>query len=56
MKKIISLFTAIMLLASVSTVYSADFSGQCGDNVTWEYENGVLTLNGTGDTYDRFPE
>lgn len=24
----------------------------CGDNVTWRYENGVLTFSGTGTTYD----
>ncbi len=24
----------------------------CGDNLTWTYQNGVLTISGTGDMYD----
>jgi putative cell wall-binding protein len=27
-------------------------SGQCGDNVTWTLENGVLTISGSGDMYN----
>ena len=27
-------------------------SGQCGDNVNWTLDNGVLTISGTGDMYD----
>jgi len=29
-----------------------DYSGQCGDNLYWEYGNGMLTITGTGDMYD----
>ena len=29
--------------------------GQCGDTMTWEYEDGVLTISGTG-SMDDFPE
>ena len=34
--------------------YKAIFaaSGQCGDNLTWEYVNGELTISGTGAMYD----
>ncbi|MBE6639496.1 MAG: leucine-rich repeat domain-containing protein [Ruminococcaceae bacterium] len=27
-------------------------SGKCGDNLTWSFENGVLTISGTGEMYD----
>lgn len=29
-------------------------SGKCGENLTWSYSNGTLTISGTGDMYD-FP-
>ena len=29
----------------------APASGQCGDNLTWSVEDGVLTISGTGDMY-----
>ena len=39
-----------------STVMSATEnitdSGQCGDNLTWTLENGILTISGTGDMWD----
>jgi len=28
------------------------FSGTCGDNLTWEWVDNVLTISGTGDMYD----
>ena len=31
------------------TVYAANASGECGKNLTWELENGTLTISGTGD-------
>ena len=34
----------------IDTVAAA--SGMCGDNVSWSYADGVLTLSGTGATYD----
>ena len=27
---------------------SADCSGRCGKNLTWEYKNRVLTISGSG--------
>ena len=27
-------------------------SGKCGDNLTWSYNNGVLTISGSGAMYD----
>ncbi|MDO4748577.1 MAG: leucine-rich repeat protein [Eubacteriales bacterium] len=32
--------------------YGKGQSHQCGDNVTWEYNNRTLTFTGTGDMYD----
>ena len=29
-----------------------DISGQCGENLTWSLEEGVLTVSGTGDMYN----
>lgn len=31
---------------------NGDCSDNCGDDVSWTLEDGVLTLSGTGDTYD----
>ncbi len=28
------------------------YSGQCGDNLTWKYNDGVLVISGTGAMYD----
>jgi len=30
--------------------------GICGENLTWKIENGVLTISGTGEMYDYYPE
>ncbi len=32
--------------------YGKDKSHQCGDNITWEYNNRTLTFTGSGDMYD----
>ena len=64
MKRIISLFLAVLMLASSLSAFSAyagtviidgpPVSGKCGDNLTWEFNRstGVLTVSGTGDMYD----
>ncbi len=31
-------------------------SGKCGDNLTWKFENGTLTISGTGDMWNIEPE
>ena len=46
--KLFTLFLA--LVASVGTI-SAE-SGACGDNLTWDLTDSVLTISGTGDMYD----
>ena len=48
MKKISILFIA--LVNSVGTMFAE--SGTCGDNLTWDLTDGVLTINGSGDMTD----
>ena len=41
------LFTLLLaLLASAGTIFAE--SGTCGDNLTWNLTDGVLTISGTG--------
>ncbi|MCI9635309.1 MAG: hypothetical protein HFG77_02765 [Hungatella sp.] len=35
-------------LTQVSQTLKNDASGTCGDNLIWNLENGILTINGTG--------
>ena len=44
MRKLFTLFLA--LAASVGTMFAE--SGTCGENLTWDLTNGVLTISGTG--------
>jgi len=44
MKKLFTFLFAIA--ASVGTIFAA--SGKCGDNLTWNLTDGVLTISGTG--------
>ena len=50
MKKLFTLFLA--LVASVGTMSAS--SGTCGDNLTWDLTDGVLTISGSGDMYDYY--
>lgn len=36
---------------TLSSNEPATVSGQCGDNITWGYEDGILTITGTGDMW-----
>ena len=35
--------------------FAQTFSGQCGDNLYWNYKNNTLTISGYGDMYDDCP-
>ena len=50
MKKLFTLFLA--LVASVGAIYAQ--SGSCGDNLTWTYSPGTLTISGTGAMADYY--
>lgn len=62
MKRIVSVFLILAVLLSFGSLTAfAEFQseepvprepGYCGEQVTWRYENGVLTLEGTGPTDD----
>ena len=59
-KRIISLLTTLVMAISLAGVLPAvdaaaeTYSGKCGDNVNWSLDTstGILTISGTGDTYD----
>jgi len=47
------LFLSCLLSAlCLTTAFSANYSGTCGDNLTWDLTDGVLTIGGTGAMYD----
>lgn len=43
------LLTALTLLPLGAL---ADSNNKCGENLTWEFADGILTISGTGDMYD----
>ncbi len=47
----LAIFAGI-LLTSTEDVAASGTSGSCGDNLTWSYSSGVLTISGTGAMYD----
>ena len=54
-KKLITLFLAICMICTLlpfgafAEDEEAPTSGTCGDNATWTYKDGVLTISGTGE-------
>lgn len=40
------------LIATLPITASASTSGTCGDNLTWTFSGGTLTISGTGPMYD----
>lgn len=43
---------ALTCASENSLSFSPTLSGSCGDNVTWSYSNGTLTISGTGPMWD----
>lgn len=43
---------ALMLLSFAPKALAAEYEGACGDNLTWTFEGGILTITGTGDMTD----
>ena len=60
-KKAFSIFLSLLMVALMLPLAvvpaSAYISGECGENVTWEYEDdtGELVISGTGAMYDYLP-
>lgn len=55
MKKLISLFLAVSMLLLLLPAVSAEdeeTTGKCGDSLTWELKDGILTVRGMGDMWD----
>ena len=53
-KKIISILLAAILIMTSGIIANAEtYSGTCGDNLTWEFDDvtGILTISGTGEMY-----
>ena len=46
------LLCAALILAAFPAVLAAEQSGQCGDDLTWQLDDGILTISGTGDMWD----
>ncbi len=34
-----------------TALYVMQYEGECGENLTWQYRDGLLTISGTGDMY-----
>ena len=49
MKTILQKLMCMAVVAMVCMSVNAQTSGTCGDNATWEYDNGTLTITGTGE-------
>ena len=48
-KRILSMVLALsMLISFMPIIASAATSGTCGDNLTWTFDNGTLTISGNG--------
>ena len=58
MRKACLILIALVLMVSVIVpsvqvhATTEEHSGACGDNLTWEYDGGVLTISGTGPMWD----
>lgn len=65
LKKLVSAMLAVLMVLGCfallpqttgKTVYAyyetTATSGECGDNLTWAFEDGTLTISGTGDMWD----
>ena len=56
-KRILSMGLALsMLISFMPIIASAATSGTCGDNLTWTFDNGTLTISGTGEMEDYYWE
>lgn len=52
-KKLLMLFAVMgFLFSTITIVANAAESGYCGDTLKWRYEDGTLTITGTGDMTD----
>ena len=50
-KGIIIVGLAALFLLGIHMLTAEKTKGKCGENLRWVYEDGVLTISGTGDMY-----
>ena len=43
---------ALLLVSQMPVVRAAEYDGACGDNLAWSFEDGWLTITGSGDMTD----
>ena len=43
---------SLILIVSLMSGVSLAVGGECGDGVRWDYEDGRLTISGSGDMFD----
>ena len=49
LKKIVSIIVLICVCSGMFGTVAFASSGACGDNATWSFADGILTISGTGD-------
>jgi len=52
MKKLLTVFVAVILLMVCAVSVNAAETGTCGDNLTWTLDGNRLVISGTGPMYD----
>ena len=57
-KRLISTLLALCMTLALlpGTAWAAEDSGICGDNLTYSYSDGTLTIQGTGNMDDYFSD
>ena len=52
MKRLLNVLLVLCMLVSLAAPVFAEEDNICGDNMTWEFVDGVLIITGSGDMYD----
>ena len=52
-KRLLSILLVLLMALTLLPLGAlADENSKCGENLTWEFADGILTISGTGDMYD----
>lgn len=52
-KRLLSILLVLLMALTLLPLGAlADDSNKCGENLTWEFADGILTISGTGEMYD----
>ena len=57
-RSLVSCFLCVLILFFLlpAPANAASASGACGDNASWSLNNGILTISGTGETWDFYDD